>query len=95
MMFLIKFCGKRPKRTLDSVESAKYDEKKNSTCTYSFMTFLLSWIGIFPFRGSGFSADPDPDAEKKSSIRILNKTRIRNTEHFTKLLLFRVYLIPC
>ena len=65
MMFLIKFCGKRPKRTLDSVESAKYDEKKNSTCTYSFMTFLLSWIGIFPFRGSGFSADPDPDAGKK------------------------------
>ena len=28
MMFLIKFWRKRPKRTLDSVESAKYDEKK-------------------------------------------------------------------
>ena len=73
MIFLIKFCGKRPKRTLDKVESAKYDEKKKFYLYLQFYDlfvvldrdFSVSGIRIFGRSGSG--------RRKKSSIRILKK----------------------
>ena len=77
MLFLIRFWSSLTKK--DSVESAKYEITKFSTCTNSFRAF--------------FFMDPDPDfsgsdpdfrsirirTQEKISIRILKITLIRNT----------------
>ena len=76
MGFLNRFWRKLTKK--DSVESAKYEKT----------VFLLVPVPVhavfgifFHGSGSGFSSDPDPDSGK-SSIRIREKNRIRNTAFF-------------
>ena len=86
MMFLTRFWRSLTKK--DSVESAKYEINKFSTCTYSFKLlrtfFSWTWIRSGFFRiGSGFLRIGygflriGSGLRKKSWIR--KKTRIRNT----------------
>ena len=80
-MFLISLWSNLTKK--DTVESAKYEITKFSTCTYSFRRFF-SWIRIFGRSG----------LRKKSSIQIQKKTRIRNTEYRRGRMVARLEEVP-
>ena len=66
--FWLGFGGTWPKRTVLTVERAKYEINTFSTCTYSLTTFF-SWIRIriFPDR-IRFSANPDLDLDSGNKV---------------------------
>ena len=55
------FGGNWPKRTVLTIESAKFEINKFSSCNYSFRTVFFHW--------SGFSADLDPDPDSGKKVR--------------------------